>query len=212
MARRRSKNVAIVPHVYSEDLDQLRQELKRNQTKAFKQALGESLHYWRTKFAKYHFKKNAYGRYNHPKAWYADTQAKSSEDDVNLTINGHTLTPPYSIKKYKMARHNYDPENARPLVFSGDMRKDVLVGPFQVKGTAKSVQGSFKGKDIKWGALSRNDAKLGRHLFMINANEKRHLVSMIRNKFLPKYINRVERGLHVPSKLNWTERGASYSS
>lgn len=201
----------IHPYLDPKEIQKRKNSLKRGQTKAFKLALGETVHWWRENIAPKHFKPIAHKAYGHPKSKYSQSEAKSSTSGVTLTDHGFTLTPPYSLKEAMQARTGNEPQNL-PLVFTGRTRAGILSGQFTVKGSAKRVRGSWNSHKIKWHALSANDKKLARKLIFTPQSEQQKMLSLLDNTFLPQYIQKLERGEELPSRLRMTRSGGAFSS
>lgn len=193
-------------YIDEKQIQKRKDNLKRGQTKAFKQALGETVHWWRENLAPKHFKPIAHQIYGHPKSKYSQSEAKSSTNGATITQNGRTLTPPYSLKKVMQVRNNYDPQEG-PIVYSGDTRVGILQGQFTVTGSAKRVRGSWNSDKISWRGLAKDNNKLGRKLLFTPQQEQKQMLSKLDNVFLPKYIEKLDNNEELPSRLRMTRAG-----
>ena len=149
----------------------------------FRAACRSGLHYWRGHFAKLHFQRAAFWRYNYPFGYHAE--ARSSAKGYARTINGNVLTPRYSAKMVKQAQlglpvSNYEQE--LPLVLTGNTRRDILGGPFRTYGAGtRIIRGSWGGSKICWAQLAR--VRLHGGLTTVIPQEKDQMLKHIENMF-----------------------------
>lgn len=172
----------------------------RGMVGAFKLSMGEAVHYWRRTYAKEHFEETAYSRYpgQAVRARYANMRPvdpNSTNGTVNrkweVIFQQRTGLIQASLKMRKQFWKGMKMDN-RPMVFTGKTRRGILTGKFTVKGTSKSVRGSWDDQDINWYGLSRGtwsspSRSLGDTLVYANQQEFDDLTARIANDYFPFY-------------------------
>lgn len=175
----------------------------RGATGAFKDALGDAVHYWRNHYAPLHFRNVAFNRYpNYARAKYARNKPHgpgtvgSGQASVRQVVDklGRSW---YSDKEARQVRAGMAVDNS-PMVFSGLTREGIVNGAFRVRGSSKAVRGSWNDGRINWRALSARGGQLRHYLLTVNANEWAYLEKFIEKTFFRFLEDYVRKGRRLP--------------